>query len=106
MGQVTFCFTYCFSSGSYSCVDLLQEWLWPLGYFLRAKLHFAVLLDKSQPGTLRATTQLIRNLLSRHHVHLHNSDWKSLPELTNKDGAVRIVSKLSSVRALHLVTAH
>ncbi|XP_008485660.1 glycogen debranching enzyme [Diaphorina citri] len=56
------------------------EWLWPLGFFLRAKLEFA------EPHTRSATIGSIRSLLARHFVHLNTSYWRGLPELTNKDG--------------------
>ncbi|KAI5694550.1 hypothetical protein M8J75_000879 [Diaphorina citri] len=56
------------------------EWLWPLGFFLRAKLEFA------EPHTRSATIGSIRSLLARHFVHLNTSHWRGLPELTNKDG--------------------
>lgn len=59
------------------------EWLWPVGYFLRAKLHFAKKLDET---TYNKTMTLVKNVLSRHYTHLERSPWKGLPELTNEDG--------------------
>ncbi|XP_006000067.1 glycogen debranching enzyme isoform X1 [Latimeria chalumnae] len=59
------------------------EWLWPLGYFLRAKLYFSKLMGKE---THAETIYLVKNVLSRHYVHLERSPWKGLPELTNENG--------------------
>ncbi|XP_053324912.1 glycogen debranching enzyme [Spea bombifrons] len=59
------------------------EWLWPIGYFLRSKLHFAKLLDQE---TYQKTVVLVKNVLSRHYIHLERSSWKGLPELTNENG--------------------
>ncbi|EMP33184.1 Glycogen debranching enzyme [Chelonia mydas] len=43
------------------------EWLWPIGYFLRAKLYFSRLIG---PEMYAKTVFLIKNVLSRHYVHL------------------------------------
>ncbi|XP_019484890.1 PREDICTED: LOW QUALITY PROTEIN: glycogen debranching enzyme [Hipposideros armiger] len=59
------------------------EWLWPVGYFLRAKLYFSKLMG---PETNAKTMFLVKNVLSRHYVHLERSPWKGLPELTNENG--------------------
>ncbi|XP_069581806.1 glycogen debranching enzyme-like isoform X1 [Brachyistius frenatus] len=59
------------------------EWLWPVGYFLRAKLYFAKKLGKEM---YERTVKVVKNILSRHAVHLERSPWKGLPELTNEDG--------------------
>ncbi|XP_006816107.1 glycogen debranching enzyme-like [Saccoglossus kowalevskii] len=58
------------------------EWLWLMGYFLRAKLHFA----KDKPDLLDKTVQFIQQTLSAHQVEMEKSPWRGLPELTNKDG--------------------
>ncbi|XP_028968045.1 glycogen debranching enzyme-like [Galendromus occidentalis] len=55
------------------------EWLWPTGYFLRAKLSFA-----TDPQAARSE---IRRCLQPHLGALENSPWRGLPELTNQDGA-------------------
>ncbi|XP_021468712.2 glycogen debranching enzyme isoform X2 [Oncorhynchus mykiss] len=59
------------------------EWLWPIGYFLRAKLYFAKKLGKE---TYDQTVYLVKSILSQHYVHLERSSWKGLPELTNENG--------------------
>ncbi|KAG8132646.1 hypothetical protein E2320_010492 [Naja naja] len=59
------------------------EWLWPIGYFLRAKLYFSKLIG---PEIYAETVFLVKNVLSRHYVHLERSPWKGLPELTNENG--------------------
>ncbi|KAI9513756.1 hypothetical protein NQZ68_039690 [Dissostichus eleginoides] len=59
------------------------EWLWPVGYFLRAKLYFAKEMGKE---TYDQTVNLVKNVLSRHAIHLESSPWKGLPQLTNENG--------------------
>ncbi|XP_072500200.1 glycogen debranching enzyme isoform X2 [Notamacropus eugenii] len=59
------------------------EWLWPIGYFLRAKLYFSKLMGQE---AYFQTMFLVKNVLSRHYVHLERSPWKGLPELTNENG--------------------
>uniref|UniRef100_A0A8C2DDU8 Glycogen debranching enzyme n=1 Tax=Cyprinus carpio TaxID=7962 RepID=A0A8C2DDU8_CYPCA len=61
----------------------IPEWLWPIGYFLRAKIYFAKKLGKD---TYDKTVYLVKNVLSRHYVHMERSSWKGLPELTNENG--------------------
>lgn len=62
-----------------------QEWVWPMGYFLRARLHFASLIgDKNELLRVVGSTEAI---ISRHFVEASTNHWRGLPELTNKDGA-------------------
>jgi glycogen debranching enzyme len=52
------------------------EWLWPLGYFIRAKLNFA---GERNP-------QIAGRLMRSSRAFLSESLWMSLPELTNAEG--------------------
>ena len=56
----------------------IKEWLWPIGYFLRAKLKFA---DQKE-----VAATCIHQALSAHAQAIEDSPWSGLPELTNKDG--------------------
>ncbi|KAG5898798.1 hypothetical protein JTB14_011008 [Gonioctena quinquepunctata] len=58
------------------------EWVWPVGFFLRAKLIFA-----AQNGALNETLASTKLILSKHFVELQTSAWKGLPELTNSSGS-------------------
>lgn len=51
------------------------EWVWPVGYFLLAHLEFTHDLN------------LVTRCLTSHLKHLEESDWMSLPELTNSFGS-------------------
>uniref|UniRef100_A0A672SGB7 Amylo-alpha-1, 6-glucosidase, 4-alpha-glucanotransferase n=1 Tax=Sinocyclocheilus grahami TaxID=75366 RepID=A0A672SGB7_SINGR len=59
------------------------EWLWPVGYFLRAKLYFAKKMGQEK---YNKSVYLVKNVLSRLYTHLERSPWKGLPELTNENG--------------------
>ncbi|KAM9839423.1 glycogen debranching enzyme-like [Aulostomus maculatus] len=59
------------------------EWVWPIGYFLRAKLYFAKKMGKE---TFDKTVNLVKTILSQHAVHLDRSPWKGLPDMTNERG--------------------
>lgn len=56
-----------------------QEWLWPLGYYLRARLFFA----KNPTMEKRRSFQI----LASHLRHIQSSPWMGLPELTNSNGS-------------------
>ncbi|KAF4518496.1 hypothetical protein B566_EDAN009696 [Ephemera danica] len=61
------------------------EWVWPVGFFLRARLQFA--REVGGDAELRRTIAATKAYLSRHYTELCTSPWRGLPELTNKDGA-------------------
>lgn len=52
------------------------EWLWPLGYYLRAARFFDAL-----------SAQDIARILRKHREYITETVWRGLPELTNKDGS-------------------
>ncbi|KAI8337988.1 glycogen debranching enzyme [Chlamydoabsidia padenii] len=52
------------------------EWVWLVGYFLRAALQFEAL-----------TPSQVARILRNHRDEIQRNDWRGLPELTNKDGA-------------------
>jgi glycogen debranching enzyme len=56
------------------------EWVWPMGFFLRARLQF-----RSKPPV--TVLNQLQRILQAHREAIDNSDWKGLPELTQKDGA-------------------
>ncbi|XP_025075084.1 glycogen debranching enzyme isoform X3 [Pogonomyrmex barbatus] len=61
------------------------EWIWPMGFFLRARLHFASLIDdKDKLNCIIESTEAI---ISRHLIEASTNHWRGLPELTNKDGS-------------------
>ncbi|CAI2359529.1 unnamed protein product [Moneuplotes crassus] len=51
------------------------EWVWPLGYYLIARIIFFEKKDQ----------QIMKYLIPHQH-HLYSSPWMSLPELTNEAG--------------------
>ncbi len=67
------------------------EWVWPYGYFLRARITFPPMLWKAQahdPTSLSATRQrFVARALGPHRRHLQTSPWAGLPELTNEGGS-------------------
>lgn len=58
------------------------EWLWPIGFYLRARLHFA-----KKKGILKETIAETWAVLTEHLKELKTSHWRGLPELTNENGA-------------------
>ncbi|XP_043206141.1 glycogen debranching enzyme-like isoform X1 [Amphibalanus amphitrite] len=60
------------------------EWVWPMGFYLRARLHFAPIIGG--PALLQATISKVKHIISKHYVQLSDSVWRSLPELTNANG--------------------
>lgn len=58
------------------------EWLWPIGYYLRARLIFAKKL-----GKFKETEAETWKILTAHLKELRSSPWRGLPELTNDNGS-------------------
>lgn len=60
------------------------EWLWPIGYFLRARLYYAQKVgDVEELKRVISSTEAI---ISRHLTEASSNHWRGLPELTNKNG--------------------
>lgn len=57
------------------------EWVWPVGYYLRARLHFAQKTNRL-PETIAETW----TVLSKLWAEIEQSQWRGLVELTNHDG--------------------
>uniref|UniRef100_A0A0K2SWV7 Glycogen debranching enzyme n=1 Tax=Lepeophtheirus salmonis TaxID=72036 RepID=A0A0K2SWV7_LEPSM len=57
------------------------EWVWPVGYFLRAYYHF---LKKS--GKKELAVSFIKSTLAAHYAEIISSHWRGIPELTNREG--------------------
>ncbi len=73
------------------------EWVWPLGYYLRARLAFFGKVQSNvnllvSPLTCLPWSQEPQHCpavaLAPHRAHLRGSLWAGLPELTNDRGAV------------------
>ncbi|KAI0820793.1 glycoside hydrolase family 13 protein [Trametes gibbosa] len=62
------------------------EWGWPLGYFLRAYLHFDSKFGSGKEDRTQTLHHLHRILL-KPREYIQNDPWAGIPELTNKDGA-------------------
>lgn len=62
------------------------EWGWPLGYFLRAYLHFDTRVGAGQKDRTLTLHHLHQILLAPRH-HIQNDSWAGIPELTNENGA-------------------
>jgi len=61
------------------------EWGWPLGYFLRAYLHFDTI--RTEGKGVNDTLQYLHNALLVSRAHIQTDPWRGLPELTNHRGA-------------------
>ncbi|XP_064477462.1 glycogen debranching enzyme-like isoform X2 [Ornithodoros turicata] len=60
------------------------EWLWPVGYYLRARLKFARKMGNVQ--ALKSTLAETKEILSNNYQLVQSTPWRGLPELTNRDG--------------------
>ncbi|XP_055387431.1 glycogen debranching enzyme [Condylostylus longicornis] len=58
------------------------EWVWPIGFYLRARLIFA-----KKNGKIRETVAETWHILQAHLRELQTSHWRGLPELTNENGS-------------------
>ena len=62
------------------------EWLWPLGYYLMAKINQYRFFGKDKDSDL-ILKQILNSKLIPHYNHLKNTYWAGLPELTNSNGS-------------------
>ncbi|KAJ3319863.1 hypothetical protein HDV06_005839 [Boothiomyces sp. JEL0866] len=66
------------------------EWVWVMGYFLRA-YHYFFTKAPSHPPNVAAYIEEIEKIILEHKSFMLNTDknpYQGLPELTNKDGAL------------------
>lgn len=66
------------------------EWVWVMGYFLRAYMYFENMEAQGDVGKKKELLHTIQSSLFPHKAHLLNSalsPYAGLPELTNADGA-------------------
>ncbi|KAI8820466.1 glucanotransferase domain of glycogen debranching enzyme-domain-containing protein [Fimicolochytrium jonesii] len=66
------------------------EWVYPLGFFLRAYLYFFTQAPGHDPSKIDEVYQYIQHTLLTHKRHILDtaeSPYAGLPELTNRDGA-------------------
>ncbi|CAN8004123.1 unnamed protein product, partial [Ixodes hexagonus] len=61
------------------------EWLWPMGYYLRARLYFARKVDDSEDA-LKEVVAEVKEVLANICQLIQASPWRGLPELTNCNG--------------------
>ncbi|GJJ11364.1 hypothetical protein Clacol_005596 [Clathrus columnatus] len=62
------------------------EWMWPLGYFLRAYYLFDTLTGSGKKDR-SITLHYLHSLLLPLRKHIQETPWRGLPELTNENGA-------------------
>lgn len=62
------------------------EWGWPLGYFLRAYLHFDMLVGAGNKNP-KETLHHLHEILLTPRRYIQNDPWAGLPELTNENGS-------------------
>ncbi|EGP86042.1 glycogen debranching enzyme [Zymoseptoria tritici IPO323] len=62
------------------------EWLWPTGFFLRALLKFDLKRRKTKEERVEAFQQVTQRLNGCREM-IHDSPWRGLTELTNRNGS-------------------
>lgn len=62
------------------------EWLWPMGYYLMAKIIF-INNDDSIIYKQSEIQNVFAKILKPYIKHINESDWRGLPELTNSNGS-------------------
>ncbi|KAH7097576.1 glycoside hydrolase family 13 protein [Auriculariales sp. MPI-PUGE-AT-0066] len=62
------------------------EWGWPLGFFLRAYLHFDTRVGRGRNDP-NETLHYLHKLLLRPREHIATDSWAGLPELCNSNGS-------------------
>ena len=60
------------------------EWVWHVGYYLRAYLHFARLVGGDEKWA--EAKKFVLSVLSAHFAEVQRSEWRGIPELTNAHG--------------------
>ena len=73
------------------------EWVWPVGYFLRAYLHFG-----KKVGYQKESQDFCMAVLSNHYRHVQTCHWRGIPELTNRNG--EICSDSNPIQAWSMAT--
>ncbi|KAJ3118491.1 hypothetical protein HDU96_001310 [Phlyctochytrium bullatum] len=65
------------------------EWVWVMGFFLRAYLHFNVIAPGANPAKKREVIHWVQQVLMKHKLHaadVGKNPFAGLPELTNANG--------------------
>lgn len=62
------------------------EWLWPTGFFLRALLYFDLKRRHTKEERVEAFQQVTQRLKGCKEM-IHNTPWRGLTELTNRNGS-------------------
>ena len=75
------------------------EWVWPVGFLMRALLSLASKVTSEEAERLRSQ---VRAILARLQSHLEASDWLGLPELTNSRG--RLCRDSNPIQAWSMAT--
>lgn len=65
------------------------EWVWPVGFFLRAYLTFAIRSgaeENNEKERYKEAKSFVMSCLGTHFKEIQTSHWRGLPELTNAEG--------------------